>query len=181
MSIEQYNSRTVCVRILYQYQLNVTLIVRLSSRLSKSSRKSSKYIFSARTLSVESRSTLPDLSLVMEFLGNVFTAFIFEKLLSHEALVTGRVTATTNQTLAINQRCTTCGRVAACGLRQQNLRPSACNLKNETWRPCWRILKQNKRKARKSVDTMRNNLDGDATKSYRKNTQFDIYRIKPIF
>jgi len=30
----------------------------------------------------------------MEFLGNVFTSFIFEKLLSHEALVTGRVTAT---------------------------------------------------------------------------------------
>jgi len=28
----------------------------------------------------------------MEFLGNVFTDFIFEKL-SHEALVTGRVTA----------------------------------------------------------------------------------------
>jgi len=30
----------------------------------------------------------------MEFLGNVFTNFIFEKLFSHEALVTGRVTAT---------------------------------------------------------------------------------------
>jgi len=30
----------------------------------------------------------------MEFLGNVFTNFIFEKLLSHEALVMGRVTAT---------------------------------------------------------------------------------------
>jgi len=39
---------------------------------------------------------LPDLSLVMEFLGNVFTNFIFEKLLSHEALVTGRSTATAN-------------------------------------------------------------------------------------
>jgi len=34
---------------------------------------------------------LPNLSLVMEFLGNVFTHFIFEKFLSHEALVTGRV------------------------------------------------------------------------------------------
>jgi len=31
------------------------------------------------------------------------------------------------------------------------------------WRPCWRILKQNKRKARKSVDTMRNNLDDDVS------------------
>jgi len=39
---------------------------------------------------------LPNLSLVMEFLGNVFTNFIFEKLLSHEVLVTGRVTATSN-------------------------------------------------------------------------------------
>jgi len=32
----------------------------------------------------------------VEFLGNVFTNFIFEKLLSHEALVTARVTATNN-------------------------------------------------------------------------------------
>jgi len=43
---------------------------------------------------------LPNLSLVMEFLENAFTNFIFEKLLSHEALVAGRVTATSNnQTL----------------------------------------------------------------------------------
>jgi len=35
-------------------------------------------------------------SLVMEFLGNFFSNFIFEKLLSHEALVMGRVTATSN-------------------------------------------------------------------------------------
>jgi len=42
---------------------------------------------------------LPNFSLVMEFPGNVFTNFIFEKLLSREALVTGRVTATSdNQT-----------------------------------------------------------------------------------
>jgi len=39
---------------------------------------------------------LLNLSLVMEFLGNIFTNFIFEKLLSHKALVTGRVTATSN-------------------------------------------------------------------------------------
>jgi len=37
---------------------------------------------------------LPDFSLFMEFLGNVFINFIFEKLLSHEALVTRKVTAT---------------------------------------------------------------------------------------
>jgi len=38
-----------------------------------------------------------NLSLVMEFLGNVFTNyFIFEKFLLHEALVTGRVAATSN-------------------------------------------------------------------------------------
>jgi len=36
---------------------------------------------------------LPNLSLVMEFLGSVSNNFIFEILLSHEALVTGRVTA----------------------------------------------------------------------------------------
>jgi len=35
----------------------------------------------------------------MEFLGNVFANFIFEKRFSHEALVTGRVTAAiSNQT-----------------------------------------------------------------------------------
>jgi len=32
----------------------------------------------------------------MEFLGNVFTNFIFEKFFSHKAVVTGRVTATSN-------------------------------------------------------------------------------------
>jgi len=41
-------------------------------------------------------SMLPNLSLVMEFLGNVFTNIIFEKLLSHEALMTGRVIAANN-------------------------------------------------------------------------------------
>jgi len=41
----------------------------------------------------------PNLSLVIEFLGNVFTNLIFEKSFSNEALVTGRVTATSdNQT-----------------------------------------------------------------------------------
>jgi len=39
---------------------------------------------------------LPNLSLVIEFLGNVFSNFIFLKLLSHEAPVTGRVTDTSN-------------------------------------------------------------------------------------
>jgi len=39
---------------------------------------------------------LPNLSLVLELLGNVFTNFIFEKFLSHEALVTERVTGTSN-------------------------------------------------------------------------------------
>jgi len=32
----------------------------------------------------------------MEFLANFISNFIFEKLLSHEALVMGRVTATSN-------------------------------------------------------------------------------------
>jgi len=39
---------------------------------------------------------LPNLPLVMEFLGNVFTNFIFENFISHETLVTGRVTASNN-------------------------------------------------------------------------------------
>jgi len=39
---------------------------------------------------------LPNLSLVMEFLRNVFTNFSFEKLLLHETLVTGRVIVTIN-------------------------------------------------------------------------------------
>jgi len=39
---------------------------------------------------------LHNLSLVMEFLGIVFTNFIFEKFLSHDALVAGRITATNN-------------------------------------------------------------------------------------
>jgi len=36
---------------------------------------------------------LLNLSLVVEFLENVFANFIFEKLFSHKALVTARVTA----------------------------------------------------------------------------------------
>jgi len=39
---------------------------------------------------------LHNFSLEMEFLGNASTNFIFEKFLSHEALVMGRVTATSN-------------------------------------------------------------------------------------
>ena len=54
------------------------LILRLSCRLSNSSTKSYKSIFSARTLSTESRSTLPNFSQVMEFLGNFFSNFILE-------------------------------------------------------------------------------------------------------
>jgi len=46
------------------------------------------------TLDTPLRSTSPNLSLVMELLGNFFTNFIFEKLLSHEVLMNGRVTAT---------------------------------------------------------------------------------------
>jgi len=47
-------------------------------------------------LSIQSKSVLPNRSLVMKFLRNVFTNFTFEKLLSHEALVTRRVAATSN-------------------------------------------------------------------------------------
>ena len=47
---------------------------------------------------------LPNLSLIMEFLGTVLTNFIFEKLLSDETLVAARVTATSiNQTQRFKQ------------------------------------------------------------------------------
>jgi len=48
------------------------------------------------TLDTPPRSTLPNLSLVMEFLGNFFSKFNFEKLVLHEALMMGRFTATSN-------------------------------------------------------------------------------------
>ena len=70
------------------------------------------------------------------------------------------------------QRSTTCGPTAACDLGQWNLRQSTWNLKYMIWRTCWRMLKQNKRKSKKSADTMRNNLDGDSTKSCRIDMQF---------
>jgi len=39
---------------------------------------------------------LVNLSVAIDFLGNVFTDIIFLKLLSHEAPLTGRVTDTSN-------------------------------------------------------------------------------------
>jgi len=58
-------------------------------------------------------------------------------------------------------------KLASCpGRHLISLRPwSTCSLKYEIWRRCWRIMKQNKSTSRKSIDTMRNNLDGDVTKS----------------
>jgi len=74
---KQYNSHTepytVHVRILYHHHLNVAY---------------------PAIIIMSIREMLPNLSLEMEFLGNVFTNFIFEKLLSYQALVMGRVTAT---------------------------------------------------------------------------------------
>ena len=71
---------------------SMNLILRLSSWLSIHQWNHLNLFFSS-CLSTESRSMLPKLSLIMEFLGNVFTNFIFEKLLSHEAR---RVTANSN-------------------------------------------------------------------------------------
>jgi len=51
-------------------------------------------LFFSSYLSTESRSVLPNLSLVMEFLENIFNNFVFDKFISHVGLVTGRVTAT---------------------------------------------------------------------------------------
>jgi len=44
---------------------------------------------------------LPTLSLIIGFLGNVFTNFNFEKLFLHETLVTGKVTATSNNPMQL--------------------------------------------------------------------------------
>jgi len=52
-------------------------------------------------LSTESKSVLANISLVMEFLWNVFTTYIFLKNFLHEALVTGRVTATSNNQMQL--------------------------------------------------------------------------------
>jgi len=60
-------------------------------------------LFFSSYLSIESRSMSPNLSVVIEFLGNVI--FIFEKLLSHEALVTGRVTAISNNETQLLSSC----------------------------------------------------------------------------
>jgi len=72
----------VYVKILYHYQLNPSIVMSTVKFINEIIYCKSS--FSRRTLFLESRSILPNLSLVMEFLGNVFTNFIFEILLSHE-------------------------------------------------------------------------------------------------
>ena len=89
---EQYDSHTnpctVYVRISYQHQLSVAQPVMSTVRFIN---EAIQLYFSAHILSTESRALL-----VMEFLRIVFTNFVFEKIISHEALVTGRVTAISN-------------------------------------------------------------------------------------
>ena len=80
------------VRILYHYQLNPSIVMSTVKFINEII----NLFFSRRTLFIKSKSILPNVSLVMKFLGNVFTNFIFETLLSHEALVTESVTATSN-------------------------------------------------------------------------------------
>jgi len=104
---EQYNSYTdpctVQVRILYHHHLNVSWNFDYHVDFQIHKRNHLNLFFSSY-LSIESQSMLPNFSLAMEFWGIVFTYFSFEKLLSHEALVTGRVTATSdNQTQLFQQ------------------------------------------------------------------------------
>jgi len=100
---EQYNSHTdpctVCVRILYHHYLNATLSFDYHVDCQIHQRNYLNLFFGSYP-SVESRcrSMLSNISLVMEFLGNVFTNFIFEKLLSLEALVRGSYSTSNNQT-----------------------------------------------------------------------------------
>ena len=65
-------------------------------------------LFFQLVLSTESRSVELNLSLVMEFLINVSTNFIFGKRLSREVLVTGRVTAISNNLYCINNHMQLC-------------------------------------------------------------------------
>jgi len=96
---QQYDSRTdpctVYVRI-YIIITSMSLNPSIVMSAVKSINKIYLNLFFSSYLSTESRSMLPNISLVMEFLGIVFVNFIFEKRLSHEALVAGRVTATSN-------------------------------------------------------------------------------------
>jgi len=69
------------------------LILRLSCQINQ---RNHLNIFFSSYVSIESRSMFLNLSPVMEFLRNIFTNFIFEKLISHEVLVTGSVTSTSS-------------------------------------------------------------------------------------
>ena len=55
-----------------------------------------------------------------------------------------------------------------------------CNLKYKIWRLSWHIVTQNKRKARKSVNTMHNNLEMFDILLNLQAQVNDIYQIKPI-
>jgi len=96
---EQYNSHTdPCtgyVRILYDHHLDVTSSFDYHVH-SQIYQRNHVNLFFSSDLSIESRSLLSNLSLVMEFSGIVFTNLICEKLLSHGALETGKFTATSN-------------------------------------------------------------------------------------
>ena len=67
------------------------MILRLSCGMSNSSTKLSQSMLSVRLLSIGNNALLFSLSLVIEFLRKIFTIFIWEKLLSQEAIVTGSV------------------------------------------------------------------------------------------
>jgi len=89
---EQYDSHTdpwtAYVRILYHHHLNVnqSFDCHVDCQIHQ---QNHLHLFYSSYLAHESRSVLANLSLVMEFLENIFTNFIFEKYISHEALVTG--------------------------------------------------------------------------------------------
>ena len=95
---EQHDSQTdtwtVYVRTLYHHHLRLNVTYSFDYHVDCQIQRNHLNLYFSSYLSTKSRSMLPNLSLVMEFLGNIFTNFIFEKLLSHEALVKGRVTAT---------------------------------------------------------------------------------------
>ena len=67
------------------------MILRLSCGMSNPSTKLSQSMLSVRLVSIGNNDLLFSLSLVIEFLRKIFTIFIWEKLLSQEAIVTGSV------------------------------------------------------------------------------------------
>jgi len=79
-----------------EFHININSMLLNPSIIMSAVKFFNQIISTFQVVPTESRAMLLNFSLVMEFLINVFTNFIFEKLLSDETLVTPRVTAIRN-------------------------------------------------------------------------------------